>query len=125
MYLQGSIEQVSVAYDELVELSINIGLQVQPAKCAVYRTDSDAARVFAEHLGVRFVPSEEGILVAGMPVGSDAFAKKHADEIGQDYARHRYTAGATRQCAKLLPATAQVPAAADSTLSSLCGMETG
>ena len=80
VYLQGSIEQVTAAYNELVELSSNIGLQVQPAKCAAYSTDSDAARVVVEQLGVRFVPSEEG-MVAAMPVGSDAFAKKHADEI--------------------------------------------
>ena len=72
---------MSAAYKELVDLSINIGLQVQPAKCAAYSTDSDAAREVAEQLGVRFVPSEEGILVAGMPVGSGAFGKKHADEI--------------------------------------------
>ena len=87
VYLQGSTEQVSAAYKELVDLSINIGLQVQPAKCATYSTDSDAARKVAEQLGVRFVPSEEGILVAGMPVGSDAFAKKHADEIADNTIR--------------------------------------
>ena len=81
VYLQGSIEQVTAAYNELVELSSNIGLQVQPAKCAAYSRDSDADQVVAEQLGVRFVPGEEGILVAGMPVGSDAFEHPIADSI--------------------------------------------
>lgn len=35
VYLQGSREQVIAAYRELVELSSNIGLLVQPAKCEV------------------------------------------------------------------------------------------
>ena len=68
MYLQGSIEQGTAAYKELVEISSIIEVQVQPAKCAVYSTDSDAARTVAGQLGVRFVPSEEGVLVAGMPM---------------------------------------------------------
>ena len=75
------MEQVNAAYKELVEHSSNVGLQVQPAKCTAYSTDSEAARAVAEQLGFRFVPSEEGILVTGMPVGSDAFAKQLADEV--------------------------------------------
>ena len=72
VYLQGSVEQVISAHKEL---SSNIVLQVQPAKCAAYNTDSEAALAVAERFGIKFVPSEEGIVVASMPVGSETFAK--------------------------------------------------
>ena len=78
VYLQGSAEQVTSAHKGLVELSSNIGLQVQPAKRAAYSTDSEAALAVAERLGIKFVPSEEGIMLPGMPVGSETCAKQHA-----------------------------------------------
>ena len=89
VYLQGSGEQVIAAYKGLVELSSGIGLQVQPTKCIAYCTKSEAALAVAEKLGVRFAPSEEGIMVAGMPVGSDA--KQHADEVADKTVRNEDT----------------------------------
>ena len=49
---------------------------------------SEAALAVAEELGVRFVPSEEGILVAGMPVGSSVFAKQLADDVADKTVRN-------------------------------------
>ena len=69
------------SYKDLVELSSGISLQVQPTICTAYSTTSEAVLAVAEELGMKFVPSEEGILVAGMPVGSDAFPKRHADDF--------------------------------------------
>ena len=130
VYLQGSIEQVPAAYNELVELSSNIGLQVQPAKSAAYSTNSDAARVVTEQLGFRFLPSEEGILVAGMPVGSDAFAKKHADDVEDKTMRVIDSLlelpVRVQNSFLLLRKSLQLQtAAADSTSTTLCGMGTG
>ena len=86
--LQGSGEQVIAAYKELVEVSSGIRLQVHPAKCAAYSTSSEAALAIVEELGVRFVPSQGGIMVAGMPVGSDAFAMQHADDFADKTIRN-------------------------------------
>jgi hypothetical protein len=68
-------------------LAKDIGLQVQPAKCEVYSKDSEAAFVVAKEVGIQFVPSEEGNIVAGMPVGSDPFAKQHADSMASKVSR--------------------------------------
>ena len=124
VYLQGRGEQVTASYQELVELSSGIGLQVQPIKCAAYSTNSEAALAFAEGLCVRFVPSEECIL-AGMPVGSDAFEATCGGRCTAYDKQHRHPAGAAGQCTELVPATAQVIAAANSTPSTLCSMGTG
>ena len=61
-------------YKKLVALSNGIGLQVQSSECAAYSTNSEATLTVVEEHGVRFVSSAERIMVAGMPVGSDAFA---------------------------------------------------
>lgn len=80
-YLQGSQEDMIAAFATLKALSSDIGLQVQERKCEASGGDSAAAKTVVEHLGIHFVPSEEGIMVAGIPIGSEAFAKQLADSI--------------------------------------------
>ena len=113
------------ACKELVEPSSSTGPQVRPTKCAAHSTNSEAALADAEELGVRFVPSEDGTMVAGMPVGLDVSGKQYADDLADKTVRNIHSAVAACQCAELFPAAAQFIADAYSIPSTLCSMGTG
>jgi hypothetical protein len=52
-FLQGALEPTMRAFQALVDLVTPLGLEVQPAKCAVYSANAAAAISVATSLGVQ------------------------------------------------------------------------
>jgi hypothetical protein len=52
-FLQGAAEPTMRAFQALVNLATPLGLEVQPAKCAVYSVNAAAATSVATQLGVQ------------------------------------------------------------------------
>jgi hypothetical protein len=69
--LQGSSEAVARAFEVLQQELAHIDLTVNSAKTQVYGVDTSAARALAARLGCQ--ASADGLIVAGTPLGTDAF----------------------------------------------------
>jgi hypothetical protein len=69
--MRGSPEAVARAFEVLQQELAHIDLIVNSAKTRVYRVDASAARALAAHLGCQ--ASAECLIVAGTPLGTDAF----------------------------------------------------
>jgi hypothetical protein len=73
--LQGPAEVVIPAFRELRELCEGIGLHANLTKCVAYSPNARAAAAVAAALGIRHCV--DGMVVAGTPIGTDAFVKAH------------------------------------------------
>ena len=76
--LQGPPADVAQAFCTLCRLSGDIGLNVSPGKCGAYSRDVQAAADTAAALGINH--SVDGLVVAGTPVGTDAFVAAYASK---------------------------------------------
>jgi hypothetical protein len=77
VFQQGSPAAAIAAFPALCHLCAAIGLHVNPDKCGVYSPDAQAAADVAAALGIRHC--ESGLMVAGTPVGTDAFITAHVN----------------------------------------------
>jgi hypothetical protein len=76
-FLQGAPEPTMRAFQALVGLATPLGLEVQPAKCAVYSEHAAADTSVATQLGVQH--AHDGLLATGTALGSAAFQEARAD----------------------------------------------
>jgi hypothetical protein len=76
-FLQGALAPTMRAFAALSALAAPLGLQSQPAKCAVHSGDHAAAAAVAGQLGV--MHALEGLLAAGTPVGTPSFQTANAE----------------------------------------------
>lgn len=76
-FLQSSPAVVIPAFRTLCELGTTIGLIAKLPKCGVYSRNTANAAEVAAALGIAH--RLDGLLVAGTPVGTDAFITAHAD----------------------------------------------
>ena len=74
--LQGSATALAPAYQFLRDGLSTVGLAMQPRKSWLFSQDAEAAASLAASLGIPH--SEEGMVVAGCPVGNQAFVANHA-----------------------------------------------
>lgn len=73
--LQGPTDDVQQAHPRLTAELVEVGLQVQPGKSCAYSAHGAAAQQLADELGVKL--SEQGLVVAGCPVGQPSFVQEH------------------------------------------------
>ena len=76
-FLVGSADTVTAAFPTMCSEGADLGLAVQLAKCEAYSGAREHAERVASTLGVKH--AADGLLVAGMPVGTAAFIRGHAD----------------------------------------------
>jgi hypothetical protein len=68
----GSVDTVFQVYDMIVEKARNIGLQVQPAKCAfiyLHAATAPPNAATAARIAENVIPSDDAITVLGVPIG--------------------------------------------------------
>jgi hypothetical protein len=82
-FLQGSAADVISAFPALCDLGASIGLKARLNKCGAYSPNAMASAEVANALGIAH--HVDGLMVAGTPVGTDAFvaasAHKQADAV--------------------------------------------
>jgi hypothetical protein len=76
-YVQGAPSVVVPAFRALATLCEDIGLKANLAKCAAYSRDVQAAAAVAAELGIKHCV--DGMVVAGTPIGTDAFVRAHVN----------------------------------------------
>jgi Reverse transcriptase (RNA-dependent DNA polymerase) len=76
IFLQGSPAAVVPALRALLDAVHVVGLDVVLPKCGAYSADQAAAAAVAASLGIAHCT--DGLIVAGTPIGSDAFVAAHA-----------------------------------------------
>jgi hypothetical protein len=69
----GPADSAVRACDRLTTEVLSVGLTPVPTKCAVYGGNTDMARAPAAELSIAH--QEQGVVVAGTPIGSDDFVK--------------------------------------------------
>ena len=82
--LQGPATALAPAYQFLRDGLSTVGLVVQPRKSWLFSHDAEAAASLAASLGIPH--SAEGMVVAGCPVGTQAFVANHAYTAAEEVA---------------------------------------
>ena len=93
--LQGASDDVAMALAELTQRTQPLGLNLCRPKCAAYSEERATAATFAQRTGVSL--AEEGLVVAGAPVGSFLFVHAAVNE------RLQAVREAARQLCELRP----------------------